>query len=139
MSQDEEIVRHEAGTAKLEELNTAIRAAWWEEIVAQPDELKKAADALGVRSADLKKLAEPPVAAHLGRAGLTGGDILIVTTIWIGNEIVLGSLKDLAKEELKRRFKKLWSDVLERAVRNQLKDRRYGMGRQVEGKTKEHG
>jgi hypothetical protein len=136
MSPDKEIVRHEVGTAKISELKSALHAVWKDEILARPAELKKAARALGVEPADLKKLSKPPVALDSGRAGMTGGEVLVVMAVWAGSEIVLGAFKDLAKEELKRRLKQLWSDALEPAVRSQLKDHRYGLGRRIEGKKK---
>ncbi|WP_315772312.1 MULTISPECIES: hypothetical protein [unclassified Bradyrhizobium] len=136
MNQDEEVVRHAPGIAKVSELKAALSDAWKNEILAKPTELKKAAEVLGVDPNELKSLISPPLAIQSERAGMTGGEVLIVMAIWAGNEIVLGAFKDLAKEQLKNRLKQLWSVVLEPLVRDLLEDRRYGLGPQIDEKKK---
>lgn len=124
--QNQEIAKYEAATAKVDDLKTDVAAAW-KDILSKPEKRVEAARALGVDPAELGKLTEPPVELSPGAGGFAGVEVVIGIAAWLGSEVVLGSLKDLAKEELKKRVKKLWLDVLEPAVRDRLKDF-YGLG-----------
>jgi hypothetical protein len=127
-SDDKEIARYQAGTAKVKELDVT---AAWKAILSDPQERAKAAAALEVSPEELTSAAEPPVILNHGRAGISGGEIIVLIAAWVGTEVVLGALKDLAKEELKRRIKNLWFAVLEPAVRDQLSDRQ-GLGKRID-------
>jgi hypothetical protein len=131
---DNEIFRYQAGDAKVKEELVPALAAGWQDILGDPKRLDKAAKALGVSAADLSKLAAPPVEIKADRAGFTGAEIVIAIALWVGGEVVLGAFKDLAKDELKRRLKQLWSDVLEPAVRGHLDDPRHGLGPRIDKK-----
>jgi hypothetical protein len=130
---ENEIFRYEAGSAKIDELWPAL-VAGWQDIIGDAVQRDKAAKALGAPAAEVSKLAAPPVELKADRAGVVGGEIVIGIALWVGSEVVLGALRDLAKEELKKRMKQLWSDVLESALRDHLKDRRHGLGSKINSK-----
>jgi hypothetical protein len=94
----------------------------------------EAAKLLGVPAAELSKVSAPPIDIESLRGGFTGAEFVIVIGTWFGSEVVLGAVADLAKDELKRRLKQLWSGVLEPALRSHLKDGRLGLGPQIEEK-----
>jgi hypothetical protein len=124
--QNQEIAKYKAGTAKVDDLKTDVAAAW-KDILSKPEKRTEAAKALGVDPAELGKLQRPPVDLSPGSSNFAGGEVVIGIAAWLGTEVALGAFKDLAKEELKKRVKKLWLDVLEPAVRGRLKDF-YGLG-----------
>jgi hypothetical protein len=127
----EEIAKYKAGTAKAEELEIDV-AAVWKEMLSKPDMRAEAADALGISPGQLDQITSPPINISPSNvAGAAGSEIVIWIATWIGSEVMLGALKDLAKEELKKRVKKLWLNVLEPAVRSRLKDF-YGLGSRLD-------
>lgn len=134
LNPDDEIFRYEPGSAGLKELTPAL-AAGWRDILADPARRDEVAKLLGVPATELSKVTAPPIDIESHRGGFTGAEFIILIGTWVGSEVVLGAVKDLAKEELKRRLKQLWSGVLEPALRDHLKDGRLGLGPRIEDKT----
>jgi hypothetical protein len=130
MSSDpkEEIARYQAGTARLKELDVA---SAWTAIMSDPQQRAKAAAALDVRPDELNPQSKLPVVLEHGPAGAAVGEIIVFITTWVATDIVLGAFKDMAKEEVKKRIKKLWLEVVEPVVRNQLSDWQ-GLGKKID-------
>ena len=117
-----EIIGYGTGSATLQDVRKAVTACW-NDIKADPARLQAAAAALGISVAQLRDNPRSPVQLQTRQSGTGTVEIAIVVVSYIGTDIVWGAVRDLAKDEIKRRIKQLWSTVLEPAVRRHLRER----------------
>jgi len=120
------IAAYGQGTASVADLRGKLAAAW-RQILADPRQRGAAAGALGIPADTIAGAIEPPVCLETGQAGISGVEIAVVVSLWLGDRVLLGALEDMAKDEVKRRVQQLWTDVLEPAFRRQVRDR-LGLG-----------
>lgn len=120
------IAAYGTGSANIGQLRTYVAEAW-QEIINEPTKRSAAAQALEIASDDILAMPHAPVQFQTGRSGLGAVDFAVLVVLWIGQDILLASLKEIAKDELKKRVRRLWVEVLEPAVRRRLPDR-HGLG-----------
>jgi hypothetical protein len=89
-------------------------AAYWAQMLADADELRRVADMLGLAPERVRELREPPLQVQPAQSNVGGADIGLIVVTWLATEVVLGAFKDLAKEEVKRRIKLVWAYVSDR-------------------------
>ena len=107
------------GSASLSELRME-SSEIWNNILLNPAKAAQAAGILGIQVEELKKLHELPFDLQSGRAGIAGVDIAILVFTWIGTDVVLGAIRDMAKDELKKRLRQLWKEIFEPALKEKL-------------------
>ena len=122
---NERIVGLQAGTAGRNDLQNAIETAW-HELLSDADDSRRVADILGISRDQLAPVHKAPFNVESAGSGFGALEVAYVVGIWIGSEIVLGALRDLAKEELKRRLRELWDKVLSKRMRNVLDKEQVG-------------
>jgi hypothetical protein len=107
------------GTASLLDVQREIDAAW-RRVTADPATRSEIADILGVDAEKVTPSSDPPVKADSAGAGAGGLDIAIVVLVWFGSEILLGAVKDIVKDEVKKRVRQLWERVILPAIKENL-------------------
>jgi hypothetical protein len=105
------------GTADVDELNRSLDEAW-REILTSDASLAEAANILQVNPGELRMLKNTPIKVEANAGGMTGLELAYMVFVWIGSEVVLGELADVAKEELRKRFLQLWRKMLAPRLRN---------------------
>ncbi len=117
-----EVVGHASGSGTISELTAALTSVWTE-ILQNPKLRLQAAGILGVGEVEVEAQQAPPLYLQPGQQGTGAVDIAIMVVTYIGTDVLLGSLTDLAREEVKRRMKQLWAELLEPAIRGRLPER----------------
>lgn len=107
------------GTAKPEELQAQIEKTW-AELTADGGKREQIAEVLGVKPQALQDAKHAPVRFDTRAAGIGGIEAATIVLAWVGTEILLGAVKDLAKEELKKRLRTLWDKVLLPALKKKV-------------------
>jgi len=95
------------GSASQQELNPVVQEQW-AQIRSDPKLLAKAASYLQVTPAKLLALEHAPVEVRNLKANITAPEIALEVITWIGTDVCLGLLADVAKDEIKRRVRSLW-------------------------------
>jgi hypothetical protein len=116
MGTQDEIAAYGEGTLSISDLQKYVETAW-QNILANPALQEKASQALEISPDEVASIKMAPVRIEAGRSGIGAGDFAMLITLWIGQDILLASFKDLLKEEVKKRVKRLWLDVIEPTLR----------------------
>lgn len=106
------------GASRVDEINTALKEVW-REILSQPATEQRVVDILGVSTAQLDREAVP-LEFSTKTAGLTGGELGLIALGWLAKEVLLAAGKDVLKDAVKTRMRKLWNEVLGPALRKKL-------------------
>lgn len=111
------------GTKRPHELQDAVRQAW-QDILSDPASRSHAARILEGTPIDLESTAEPPFDIEATKAGMTGGEIVVMAAIWVGKELLLKPATSLLSAYAKKQLQELWTEVVSPAVRRRLGDHR---------------
>lgn len=83
-------------------------AAFWKTACQDDQKAREIADLLGVPVEVVRQMADPPVRVKSAQANVGGAEIGLMVGTWLVSEVLLGALKDVLKEEVKRRLKRFW-------------------------------
>lgn len=120
------VAEFESGRLRTHELNAEL-AATWSQLLQDGEVRGRIADILGTEiSLDP---ASVPVSFKVRKSGTGGADLALMIGAWIATDILLAAFKDLAKEELKRRIKQLWGEVLQPALRKRWPAQKDALGK----------
>jgi hypothetical protein len=115
------IAVYECGSMSLEELTGALDATWVD-LLKNPDARAEIAAALELAPEEVARLAKPPITLEPDHANIDIATATMAVVAWIASDVLLAAVKDLAKEEVKRRLRALWA-VLEPKFRSRLPTR----------------
>lgn len=82
--------------------------AFWKTACQDDQKAREIAGLLGVRVEVIRQMADPPVRVESAQANVGGAEIGLMVGTWLVSEVLLGALKDVLKEEVKRRIKLFW-------------------------------
>jgi hypothetical protein len=114
------------GTLDLAEIQRCL-AETWLDILGSPHERLAAAEALEIDAVTLEQFERPPIQIKTGESGIGASSVAILVVLWVAQDVILAAFRDLAKDEIKKRVKRLWSAVVEPSLRQRLPDR-HGLG-----------
>lgn len=83
-------------------------AAFWKKACQDEQKAAEIADLLGVPVEVIKQMEGPPVRVEAYQANVGAAEIGLIVGTWLVSEVLLGALKEVLKEEVKRRIKLFW-------------------------------
>lgn len=126
----ERIAVHEIGSLSERELNMAIQETW-SDVLSDATARADIARQLEVPPDLVARLDKAPLLVEPDRSNIDVSTATVAIVVWIASDILADALKDLAKEEFKRRLRALW-DWLEPRLRRRL-ETRDGLGQRIAG------
>ncbi len=103
----------ELGAAELD----SETAGAWQRLMSSDAGRDRIAKVLGVTPDELSDGLESPLKVKPEHGAGLDASTLVVIGLWIGTEIILPTLIDLTKEQLKRRLQDLWRRVIVPEIR----------------------
>lgn len=108
-----------AGTLRCHELQSNL-AETWTELINDSAARSEIATMLNLDPRDVTSMTKPPVKFVTPEAGAGAAEIATIVVTWIATDVLLASVKDLAKEAVKAKLKLVWDKVVAPALRKRL-------------------
>lgn len=122
------VAGYETGKARPHELTATLQEVW-NDLIADDETRARIGALLAVDPLVVSQMKVAPVTIIPRRAGLTAGEAALIVVAWFGSEVILKSFGDIARDILKARLSRLWSETLEPALRKRTS--RNALGRQL--------
>jgi len=116
------VAAYGAGTYRPHELQAALEQTW-SDLLGDPERQAEIAAMFGIKASQVESLTEPPLTFRVPPSGMSGGEIAVLVVTWGATEVLLGAVRDMAKETLKARLKELWKNIMVPALRKHLPGR----------------
>lgn len=110
---------HATGQADIRSIQSAMLDAW-QDITTDPQQARLAAEALGIGSEEVRASPLPPVRVDSNGSNLGTAEIGMIVLTWLAADVLLPTLTKLARDELEKRLKRLWNDVLLPKIEDRL-------------------